>query len=642
MRKTQHALLAVAVLSVLAAALAWVGTRQLPVLRQGSAWLEDLQLAYFSQPRPQSESVILLTIDENTLAGLPFRSPISRAFLARVLRDLAEKKPSALGIDILFDQPTIAEDDTALLEAIDSFPAPVVAVVGDASTGLTQRQVAFQDSYLEGRLVGSATLHTTDGVVREVFPGDNTAAGFTPGLVAAMAGALDVELAEPQRIYYRVRREGEPPPIRAFPATTVEHLPASWIEGRAVLLGADLPNQDRFRTPLSVLGGTSSTMSGVEIHAQALSQLLENERYPAAPAWVEALVLLAAAVIGCALPFTSLSLPLKTTLGVACVVGYSVLGFSWFAEGGAQLPLLGPVAAFCLAASFGVAYARHEDRAEKRFVREAFQRYVSPAVIEHVLSDPGKLVLGGEKREMSFLFSDLAGFTSLTEEQTPETIVSLLQQYFEGMLKIALEHGGTVDRLVGDSIAVFFNAPANQPDHAQRAVRCALAVDRFCEAFRAERLSAGLRLGVTRIGVHTGTAIAGNVGSTVRFHYTAHGDAVNTAARLESVNKHLGTRVCISTDAARHCPEERLRMVGELVLKGKTKGLRCVAPIEEGLESVVEEYLEAYVALEQEDPVASELFAALHRKFPNDPLIAFHSRRLSKGERGSRIVLEEK
>ncbi len=409
-----------------------------------------------------------------------------------------------------------------------------------------------------------------------------------------------------------------------------------------MLLGADLPNQDRFRTPLSVLGGAASTMAGVEIHAQSLAQLLDGERYPAAATWIEVLILLAAAAIGCALPFTALSLPLKTVLGAVCVIGYTVLGFMWFAQGGVQLPLLGPAAAFFLAASFGSAYARHEDRTEKRFVREAFQRYVSPAVIEHVLSDPRKLVLGGEKREMSFLFSDLASFTSLTEEQTPETIVSLLQEYFEGMLKIALDHGGTVDRLIGDSIAVFFNAPAEQPDHAQRAVRCALAVDRFCEAFRAERRERGLPLGVTRIGVHTGTAIVGNVGSAVRFHYTAHGDAVNTAARLESVNKHLGTRVCISSDAARHCPEERLRMVGELVLKGKTRALRCVTPLDEGLESMVDDYLEAYVALEQEDPAAIELFAALHQKFPNDELIAFHLRRLARGERGSRIVLEEK
>ena len=283
-------MLAGAVLAVLAAALAWFGTRHLPVLRQGSAWLEDLQLAYFAQPRPQSDAVILLTIDENTLAELPFRSPISRAFLARVLRSLAAKKPSAVGIDILFDQPTIAEDDDALLAAIDSFPAPVVAVVGDASTGLTERQLEFQERYLDGRNVGSATVHTSDGVVREVFPGETTAAGFTPSLVAALAGALGVELAEPQRIYYRVRREGEPPPIRSFPAATAEHLPASLDRGprgsprrgsaesgsvshAALRAGRRGFDDARRRDPCAVARAAAG-----------------DERYPAAPTWLEALI----------------------------------------------------------------------------------------------------------------------------------------------------------------------------------------------------------------------------------------------------------------------------------------------------------------------------------------------------------------
>ncbi|HEU4620066.1 MAG TPA: adenylate/guanylate cyclase domain-containing protein, partial [Gammaproteobacteria bacterium] len=271
-----------------------------------------------------------------------------------------------------------------------------------------------------------------------------------------------------------------------------------------------------------------------------------------------------------------------------------------------------------------------------------FQRYVSPAVIEHILADPGKLGLGGEKRRMSFVFSDLAGFTTLTERHEPEVVVALLQAYFDGMLQIALGHGGTVDRLVGDSIAVFFGAPAEQPDHAARAVRCALEIDRYCEAFRAAQTVRGIEMGVTRIGVHSGTAIVGNVGSAERLHYTAHGDCVNAAARLESANKQLGTRVCISAEAARHCTDGSFRPVADLVLKGKSESLECVAPWDGLCDDAREDYLAAYAALQRGDAASLALFAALHRRVPDDGLVAYHYRRLAGGAQGARIVLEEK
>lgn len=629
-------------LSALAAALAWLGTHYVTVLRQGSAWLDDLQVAHLPREAGQSDDVVLLTIDEDTLAQLPFRSPISRAFLADVLLALADKKPRAVGIDILFDQPTIPEQDQALLDVLATYPAPVVVAVGSSGDGLTPRQLEFQARYLAGRRVGSAAVRTTDGVVRYFRPGAPDADG-TPSFVGAVAAAIGIEVPkEPVRLYYRRNTAGGPAAIRAFPATGVEHLPAAWLEGRVVLLGADLPNQDRFRTPLSVLGGVHSSMAGLEIHGHALAQLMRGESYPSAPGWLHAVLLAGAAAIGFGVPFVNVGVAAKAALAAALLAASWGLGFAAFAAGGPQLPLLGATLAFAFGGGFGTAYGRHRDRAEKRFVRAAFQRYVSPAVIEHVLRDPSKLVLGGEKREMSFLFSDLGDFTALTERCDPETIVSLLQSYFDGMLRIALEHGGTIDRLVGDSIAVFFGAPAPQPDHAARAVRCALDIDRFCERFRAECVASGVPLGVTRIGVHTGTAVVGNVGSAARFHYTAHGDCVNVAARLESANKHLGTRVCISAAAARHVEHDLLRPVGRLVLKGKTQGLDCVTLWGGAAETVREAYRRAYAALERRDPASSELFHALHRQVPDDGLVAFHCARLQRGEHGIDVVLEVK
>ena len=289
-----------------------------------------------------------------------------------------------------------------------------------------------------------------------------------------------------------------------------------------------------------------------------------------------------------------------------------------------MLPLLSPTVGLLLAIGFGGAYARRRDQVEKRLIRAAFGRYVSPSIIEQVLKDPSKLALGGEKRVMSFVFSDLEGFTTLAENLPPETALALLQDYLDGMLRIAFEYGGTVDRIVGDGVAVFFGAPLNQHDHARRAVGCALAWDRYCEAFReAHRAKSGVALGVTRIGVHTGTAIVGNVGTAERLHYTAHGDCVNTAARLEGANRYLGTRVCMSRDVARHSPELRFVPIGRLVLKGRTQELECVTVGHHLPDEIHTDYLAAYELLDVDRAASEQRFGMLARALPNHGLPAF-------------------
>jgi adenylate cyclase len=183
---------------------------------------------------------------------------------------------------------------------------------------------------------------------------------------------------------------------------------------------------------------------------------------------------------------------------------------------------------------------------QKRYLKSAFKQYLSPAVIEQLIAHPERLRLGGERRDLSIFFSDLQGFTSLSEALTPEELTSVLNEYLSAMTDIIQEHGGTIDKYEGDAIIAFWNAPIDQPDHAIRAVRSALDCQEELARMRpALRARVGRDL-YMRIGLNTGPAVVGNMGSRTRFDYTMLGDAVNLAARLEGVNKQFRTYTMVS------------------------------------------------------------------------------------------------
>ncbi len=217
----------------------------------------------------------------------------------------------------------------------------------------------------------------------------------------------------------------------------------------------------------------------------------------------------------------------------------------------------------------------------------------------------------------------------------------LLNEYVVGMTDIVFAHEGTVTKIIGDALHVLFGAPGEQPDHAARAIACALELDAFAEAFRGRWSAGGAALGATRIGVHAGPAIVGNFGGTRFFDYTAYGDTINIAARLEAANKQLGTRVCVSAAAAERVEGFRGRPVGDLVLRGRSEPLRAFEPLPTEMARLsAEGYLEAFARLEGGDPGALAAFAAEVGKHPGDPLASFHLKRLLNGETGTRIVME--
>jgi len=250
--------------------------------------------------------------------------------------------------------------------------------------------------------------------------------------------------------------------------------------------------------------------------------------------------------------------------------------------------------------------------------------------------------LDGQRREIATLFTDIAGFTALVETLEPSVLGPLLNEYLTGMTDIVFAHDGTVAKIVGDALHVLFGAPSDQPDHADRAVACALELDDYAQSFRERWRSKGIALGVTRIGAHTGQAIVGNFGGARFFDYTAYGDTINVAARLEVANKQLGTRICMSATFVEKVKDFRGRPVGDVVLRGKSEALRAFEPlrVENYDDPATKSYLEAFAKLESADPGATAAFAAHLGKQPEDQLASFHLKRLLNGMTGTRIIME--
>ncbi len=281
-------------------------------------------------------------------------------------------------------------------------------------------------------------------------------------------------------------------------------------------------------------------------------------------------------------------------------------------------------------------------QAEAERAHASLSRYFSPNLAQRLASDADAIDLGGQRREIATLFTDIASFTALVETLEPDVLGPLLNDYVAGMTDIVFAHDGTVAKIVGDALHVLFGAPGEQPDHAARAVTCALALDEHAQSFRARWRKKGVALGVTRIGVHAGPAIVGNFGGGRFFDYTAYGDTINVAARLEAANKQLGTRVLVSAALAARVENFRGRPVGDLMLRGRTEAMRAFVPLrgEQYENPATKSYLKAFAKLEAGDPGAIAAFAAHVGKLADDQLASFHLKRLLNGATGTRIAMD--
>jgi len=372
-------------------------------------------------------------------------------------------------------------------------------------------------------------------------------------------------------------------PARFISAATILEgkADAAAIRGNIVIVGTTAEGLKEFRpTPLD------PSEAGVEIHAQLIEQLLLGDSVER-PAWArgaEAFLMLAIG-LGLLLLMPRVGARWTALLGVLMIA--PVIGGSWYAYAAHNWlidPLFPALAGLLVyLSSSATLFLRTE--AERRYIRHAFGRYLAPAVVEHLAAHPERLSLGGEMRELTIMFSDIRGFTSIAERLDPHGLTSLLNRYLTPMTDAVLSHQGTVDKYMGDGIMAFWNAPLDDPRHCENACRAALAMRaelvRLNEQWRKEALEAGQEYLDVRagIGLNTGPCVVGNLGSDQRFDYSVLGDDANVASRLQGQTKTYRVDIVVGESTAQRLRQFALLELDLIQVVGKTEPVRIYFPL---------------------------------------------------------------
>ena len=381
------------------------------------------------------------------------------------------------------------------------------------------------------------------------------------------------------------------------------------------------------------------TIPGVFIHAAAVANLLRGD--PWVPvAWPARVALLLALASATSLTVIWLPVFWARVARIALVAAWAAGCLAAFAETALVLPLLNGVAAMLVAFGTSLAYRFGVTDRNRRRMAKAFALYLPPSEVERMVATDTMPKLGGEARTVSILFTDLASFARVSEFLDPAQLTAALNTYFAALTDIVEQHGGIVDKFIGDAVVAIFGAPLDDPDHALNAVRAAIAIRTASPDAARELARSGGRPPATRIGVNTGPVLIGNIGSPRRFNYTAMGDAVNLASRLESVNKRYGTLVLVSDATAQACGEAIVfREIDTVAVKGRERPVALYEPLgragEVSADALVRrdafaqalrqwrrgsfaEAASAFEMLADDDPAAAR-FSALAREFVANP-----------------------
>ena len=598
-------------------------------------------LSVATAPMKSVRPITIIAVDEKSVGAIGLQLPWPRGLQAKLVDKLSEAGALVVAFDMIFAEPSRdgPADDAAFARAIAKAGNVVLAadrVVQETSHGSALIRVEpIEDLRRAGAANGFAVVTLDrDFEVRNVPQGDDL---FWRVIVRRVnelrPGLLDV--IEPDR-RAMIRYAG---PDHTFPYISyfqvLEGLPKDALKDQVVIVGRELRSAtdqeqaggDLFFTPFSASSGW--LMPGMEVHANILESVLRGDTITPAPESSRLFLLIAA--VGAAAFVMRRWRPVVSALaGLGLVVVVGALDWLLFAHAHVWLPVFGAIAGITTTYLLfgGIVFVAEQYR--KNEMRRAFSLYVSREVVEHVLAHPESLSLGGERRDVTMFFTDLEGFTPLTERLGAEQVAKILNMHFSRATAIIKRHGGAVNRFIGDAIMAMWGAPVEDPRQAVNAVLAAIEVQRDLEDLRRDLVRQGLPEIRMRIGIHSCVAVVGNLGSEDRFDYTAIGDGVNLAARLEGVNKLYATGILVSGDTCgKIAGEVPLRPVDRVIVKGKSEPVDIYTPCgDAALITATEKALAEYRARRWDE--AERAWLEIAADHPDDRIAAIYLERIER------------
>jgi len=497
--------------------------------------------------------IVIVSIDEDSFDEINLPWPWPRHLHARLIRKLTQGHAKLIGLDLVIDPEGNPQEDAALADAIGEAGNVILAAAYTevpSAFGPKRRMVLPIPSIRKQALgYGHSNLMTDpDGVVRGgstalVFQ-DREFPHFAYRIYQAIIGKETHDLVEISSNTTIINYRG---PARTYPVIPYyrilkDEIDSTFFRDKIVLVGTFAPIlHDVFPTPFSANHPTA----GVEIQANFVETMAAGNPIRPLPPWGHwtlfvTICLMAIWVSARFKPFSALAV----VFGIICVFALASYYFFWANQ--LWIPAVPSLFGIVLVYS-GINVDNYiNERKERIRVRSIFGKYVSPDVMEEILKDSKGLGLGGNRRHITVLFSDIRGFTSISEQNAPEQVITLLSEYLAQVTHIVFKNGGTVDKFIGDAVMAIFGAPTSHEDDSLRAVNAGLDMVHLAKSLSpkwSKVIGSPLKIGV---GINTGDAVVGSIGSEVRSDFTAIGDTVNLASRLEALTKEMGVPMLIS------------------------------------------------------------------------------------------------